>query len=115
MPALSAPSRQTGIVVGRTAAVAIAGGTFAVSSADPGGGYTGYYRPEDMDLDPISAADGTRRMCWNDTGNDQAQQWGETMCLTDTGPHGDIRTRQDLSPVNSADPSRGGGARARAG
>jgi secreted PhoX family phosphatase len=48
------------------------------------GGYTGYYRPEDMDLDPVAAADGVRRMCWNDTGNDQAQQWGETLCLTDT-------------------------------
>ncbi|HEY3336320.1 MAG TPA: alkaline phosphatase PhoX, partial [Candidatus Limnocylindrales bacterium] len=48
------------------------------------GGYTGYYRPEDMDLDPVAAADGTRRLCWNDTGNDQARQWGETLCLTDT-------------------------------
>ena len=47
------------------------------------GGYTGFYRPEDMDLDPIAWASGRFRACWNNTGNDQAQQWGETLCLTD--------------------------------
>ena len=43
---------------------------------------TGYYRPEDMARDPMF--DGVR-VCWNNTGNDGAQHWGETMCLVD-GP-----------------------------
>jgi hypothetical protein len=59
--------------------------TFSLAAtALAAGGYTGYYRPEDMDLDPIASANGEVRACWNDTGNDQAAQWGETMCLTDT-------------------------------
>ena len=48
------------------------------------GGYTGYYRPEDFELDPKAWAAGHTRICWNDTGNDRADQWGETLCLTDT-------------------------------
>jgi hypothetical protein len=48
------------------------------------GGYTGHYRPEDMELDPDAWAAGHIRACFNDTGNDQANQWGETLCFTDT-------------------------------
>jgi uncharacterized protein DUF839 len=47
------------------------------------GGYTGYYRPEDMDLDPLAWADGRIRMCWNNTGNDTQANWGETLCVED--------------------------------
>jgi Bacterial protein of unknown function (DUF839) len=47
------------------------------------GGYTGYYRPEDIDLDPLAWADGRIRFCWNNTGNDAQQNWGETLCLED--------------------------------
>jgi Bacterial protein of unknown function (DUF839) len=47
------------------------------------GGYTGYYRPEDMDLDPLAWSHGQVRACWNNTGNDAADQWGETLCLQD--------------------------------
>lgn len=47
------------------------------------GGYTGYYRPEDIDLDPLAWADDRIRMCWNNTGNDAQQNWGETLCLED--------------------------------
>ncbi len=47
------------------------------------GGYTGYYRPEDMDLDPLAWENGTIRACWNNTNADGAQNWGETLCLTD--------------------------------
>jgi hypothetical protein len=53
------------------------------AAALAGGGYTGYYRPEDMDLDPLAWADGRTRTCWNNTGNDPAAQWGETLCLED--------------------------------
>jgi Bacterial protein of unknown function (DUF839) len=34
------------------------------------GGYTGYYRPEDMEMDPIAAQKGVLRVCWSNTGND---------------------------------------------
>ena len=47
------------------------------------GGYTGFYRPEDMDLDPLAWADGRIRACWNNTGNDAASNWGETLCFED--------------------------------
>jgi Alkaline phosphatase PhoX len=30
--------------------------------------FTGYYRPEDMDIDPIAAANGVFRACWANTG-----------------------------------------------
>jgi hypothetical protein len=47
------------------------------------GGYTGFYRPEDMDLDPLAWSEGRIRACWNNTGNDAASNWGETLCLQD--------------------------------
>jgi hypothetical protein len=53
------------------------------AAATAAGGYTGYYRPEDMDLDPIAWEQGRFRACWNNTGNDTAAQWGETLCLED--------------------------------
>src|SRR5262245_29786436 len=46
-------------------------------------GMTGFYRPEDMDLDPIAWAEGRIRACWNNTGNDAASNWGETLCMED--------------------------------
>jgi len=55
----------------------------AIALAAPFNGYTGYYRPEDMDVDPVAAARGQFRACWANTGNDTEQQWGEVMCLTD--------------------------------
>jgi Predicted phosphatase len=47
------------------------------------GGYTGYYRPEDMEMDPIAAQNGVLRLCWTNTGNDTFDQWGEVMCMQD--------------------------------
>src|SRR5262245_50316119 len=47
------------------------------------GGYTGYYRPEDMEMDPIAAKDGIIRLCWTNTGNDTFAQWGEVLCMED--------------------------------
>ena len=46
-------------------------------------GMTGFYRPEDMDLDPLAWAAGRVRACWNNTGNDGASNWGETLCFED--------------------------------
>jgi uncharacterized protein DUF839 len=57
--------------------------TDLASAALAAGGYTGYYRPEDMDLDPIAWAKGVVRACWPNTGNDQSELWGEVLCFVD--------------------------------
>lgn len=45
---------------------------------------TGYYRPEDMDIDAGALAAGQVRVCGNNTGNESNDKsWGETICLTD--------------------------------
>ncbi len=53
---------------------------------------TGYYRPEDMDIDPIALSNGEVRVCWANTGRmsngggsveETAAIYGEVMCLTD--------------------------------
>lgn len=54
--------------------------TFGLHDAATAVGMTGFYRPEDMARDPKSD---DVRLCWNNTGNDGQQNWGETLCLTD--------------------------------
>ncbi len=45
---------------------------------------TGYYRPEDIDIDRQALARGDVRFCGNNTGNEgQDHDWGESICLTD--------------------------------
>ena len=44
---------------------------------------TGYYRPEDLDVDLRQLAAGNVRFCGNNTGRDEAHYYGETICLTD--------------------------------
>lgn len=45
---------------------------------------TGYYRPEDVDVDLKAQADGDVRWCGNNTGNEATDHtWGETICVTD--------------------------------
>jgi hypothetical protein len=45
---------------------------------------TGYYRPEDFEVDPAARAEGKVRFCANNTGNESVDHnWGETICLTD--------------------------------
>lgn len=46
---------------------------------------TGYYRPEDIDLDAKAVAAGNARMCGANTGRDSARYGGEAICITD-GP-----------------------------
>jgi len=57
--------------------------------------FTGYYRPEDMDLDPIAAENGVFRACWANTGRtshaggsavENGAVYGEVMCLTEGPP-----------------------------
>jgi len=45
---------------------------------------TGYYRPEDFEIDPQALAAGKVRFCANNTGNEsQNHNWGQTICMTD--------------------------------
>jgi secreted PhoX family phosphatase len=44
---------------------------------------TGFYRPEDADIDPIAAAAGKVRFCWTNTGNAGIANYGEVLCLDD--------------------------------
>lgn len=45
---------------------------------------TGYYRPEDIDIDRAALAVGNVRFCGNNTGNEATDHnWGETICITD--------------------------------
>jgi secreted PhoX family phosphatase len=45
---------------------------------------TGYYRPEDAQIDLRAQADGLVRLCANNTGNEGSDQYyGETICITD--------------------------------
>jgi hypothetical protein len=45
---------------------------------------TGYYRPEDLNLDLQALAEGKVRFCGNNTGNEEDDRnWGNTICVTD--------------------------------
>jgi len=57
--------------------------------------FTGFYRPEDMDIDPIARANGVFRACWANTGRtnfaggsavENSAVNGEIMCLTEEPP-----------------------------
>jgi len=57
--------------------------------------FTGFYRPEDMDIDPIAEANGVFRACWANTGRtnfaggsavENSAVNGEVMCLTEEPP-----------------------------
>jgi secreted PhoX family phosphatase len=50
-------------------------------------GATGYYRPEDGHFDPLYAGPGYR-FCWTNTGDEEAENYGETVCLVDSNPLG---------------------------
>jgi secreted PhoX family phosphatase len=45
---------------------------------------TGYYRPEDIEIDRAALAAGSVRVCSSNTGNEGADHlWGEVVCFTD--------------------------------
>jgi hypothetical protein len=45
---------------------------------------TGFYRPEDAEIDPVALGAGSVRWCANNTGNESNDRlWGETICVTD--------------------------------
>jgi secreted PhoX family phosphatase len=44
---------------------------------------TGYYRPEDIDIDRRAEADSKVRFCGNNTANEDERLWGEAICVSD--------------------------------
>jgi hypothetical protein len=46
-------------------------------------GVTGYYRPEDADLDPLALRHGNVRVCGTDTGDEENHLYGQVICITD--------------------------------
>ncbi len=57
--------------------------TTARAEADAKGA-TGYYRPEDLHIDPM-VTEGTR-FCWTNTGNEGGKNYAEVMCAVDSAP-----------------------------
>jgi hypothetical protein len=50
-------------------------------------GQTGYYRLEDLEFDPLFADPENPeavRFCWNNTGNEDAKHYAETICDVDS-------------------------------
>ncbi len=51
---------------------------------------TGYYRPEDLELDPVFVAPeefgSAVRFCWTNTGNEEVGNFAEVMCAVDLEP-----------------------------
>lgn len=61
------------------------GAATARPDSDARGG-TGYYRPEDLELDPHFAGPGIR-FCFANTGNAGASNYGEVLCAVDSAPN----------------------------
>lgn len=45
---------------------------------------TGFYRPEDLQFDPIAMVAGNVRFCWANTGVSSQQNYGEVLCADET-------------------------------
>ncbi len=86
-------------------AIADANGNIPLRTAQANLKLTGYYRPEDMDIDPIARANDEVRVCWANTGRmsngggsseETGSIYGEILCLTDeaddAAPSGGIPT-----------------------
>src|SRR5262249_29404178 len=58
----------------------IAGNGVALRPLAVVAGATGFYRPEDIDIDRKALADGNVRFCGNNTGRDSTRYFGETNC-----------------------------------
>jgi Bacterial protein of unknown function (DUF839) len=73
-------------------AIPDANGNIGLRAAQAALKLTGYYRPEDMEQDPIAKAEGVTRLCWTNTGRmsnggnsvvEAAANYGEVLCLVD--------------------------------
>jgi hypothetical protein len=84
------------VAVDPTAAgVTDANGNILLRNAQVIGQFTGNYRPEDMDIDPIALEDGVFRVCWANTGRmshtdssvvENSGVKAEIMCLVENPP-----------------------------
>jgi hypothetical protein len=72
-----------GFQYGRGSWQAIAGNGVALRPLAVAVKATGYYRPEDIDVDSDALAAGNVRFCGNNTGRDSSRYFGETICITD--------------------------------
>ncbi len=77
------PQYGQGCEVGQGAWVRV-GASSARADADARGA-TGYSRPEDLHRDPVYQGEGVR-FCWTNTGNKNAQHYGEILCAVDPTP-----------------------------
>lgn len=59
---------------------------------------TGYYRPEDLEVDRKALAAGRVTVCGPNTGNEDFGNWGEVLCIAD----GDLATALDGTAVPEA-------------
>jgi secreted PhoX family phosphatase len=73
-----------GCEIGMGAWVQVEAASARPSSNERGG--TGYYRPEDLELDPHFAGPGIR-FCFANTGNAGSQNYGEVLCAVDSDPN----------------------------
>jgi secreted PhoX family phosphatase len=89
------------LVNAAAAGVTDANGNIILRNAQALQRFTGYYRPEDMDVDPIALAKGVFRVCWANTGRlshaggsavENGAVYGEVMCLTEEPPSGAVPT-----------------------
>ncbi|GAB6067824.1 hypothetical protein JCM13664_11430 [Methylothermus subterraneus] len=56
-------------------------------------GATGYYRPEDLEIDPAYVGEGVR-FCWANTQREDAESYAEVLCAIDRAPYArDEQTR----------------------
>jgi hypothetical protein len=72
-----------GFQYGRGTWQAISGNGVALHPLAVAVNATGYYRPEDIDIDTNALAAGNVRFCGNNTGRDSSRYFGETICITD--------------------------------
>ncbi|MEN8174188.1 MAG: alkaline phosphatase PhoX [Pseudomonadota bacterium] len=61
-------------------------------------GAAGYYRPEDLHLDPTYVGEGVR-FCWANTGHEPARNYGEVICGVDRAPLQAEGTGKDRATV----------------
>jgi hypothetical protein len=72
-----------GFSYGRGSWQPIAGNGVALRPLAVAAKATGFYRPEDIDVDTAALAAGNVRFCGNNTGRDSSRYFGEAICFTD--------------------------------
>ena len=92
----SNPQYGQGCEVGNASWVKVEAKTARLESAKKGA--TGFFRPEDLHLDPLYKGEGVR-YCWTNTGNKKASHFAEVMCAHDQLPDG-VNTQKATVIIN---------------